>query len=124
MCIFAPRSSAFLQADNAAMTCKDARMGDADQEQARRLIRAALRETGLLPTQLARLAGVSHTTLTRFLNNPDVTHVTSTRTLNKIMAAVTRLRLAKAAASEPLPLPPPRPKPRTPTAPASKRGLR
>lgn len=58
------------------------------QEAARRFVNDLLRATGWTPSRMAKTARVSHTTLTRFLNNEDVTHTLSDRTLGKIRAAV------------------------------------
>lgn len=90
-----PRISAILhpgQEHNCTMTekvnlCKHARM-DAQQEAARRLIHELCRITGLTPTRLAMKAGVRHTTLTRFLNDDNVTHTLSARTIAKLRDAV------------------------------------
>jgi hypothetical protein len=60
---------------------------DLQQEMARRFVNELLRATGWAPSRMARAAHISHTTLTRFLNNEDVTHTLSDRTLGKIRAA-------------------------------------
>ena len=125
MCIIAPQSSAFLQADATERLCKDAHMPDPDLEAARRVIFAIMQETGLDATQLARRAGLAHTTLTRPLYDPTWKHVPSTRTMNKVMNVAARLRLMT-----PPPAPPPRPKRarkkvnQTLALKASKKGLR
>lgn len=59
---------------------------DYPQETARALVSQMLEATGLEPTQLARRAGVTPSTLTRFLNKP-VKHTLSVRTLMKLSAA-------------------------------------
>lgn len=69
--------------------CKYAHM-DEVQEATRRFIRELLRATGWTASRLAIEAGVSHTTLTRFLNSEDATHTLSNRTLAKIRAAVAK----------------------------------
>ena len=61
---------------------------DLQQETARRFVNELLRATGWSPSRMARVAHISHTTLTRFLNNEDVTHTLSDRTLGKIRVAV------------------------------------
>lgn len=63
---------------------------DMQQEAARRFVNELLRATGWSPSYMARQARVSHTTLTRFLNNSDVTFTLSDRTLGKIRSAVTQ----------------------------------
>lgn len=63
---------------------------DADQDAARRLVKEILRKTGWTASRLAREAAISHTTISRFLNNENVTHTLSTRTLSKIRAAASR----------------------------------
>ncbi len=50
-------------------------------------LNAILGETGLTPAALAERAGVSPTTLTRFLNNPDHAHALSGRTVARIVEA-------------------------------------
>lgn len=111
-CNFAPSSSAFLHVDALYRACKNAAMGDADQEHARRLIAAIQTETGYTLTRLARIAGLAHTTLTRFMNS-DVTWLPSQRTMNKIMNAVARLRMIYPVSLPPEPTRPTgRPKPK------------
>lgn len=61
---------------------------DLQQETARRFVNELLRATGWTPSRMAKAAHISHTTLTRFLNNEDVTHTLSDRTLGKIRSAV------------------------------------
>lgn len=63
---------------------------DADQAAARRFVTEILRITGWTPNRLAKEAGVSHTTISRFLNSEDVTHTLSTRTLSKIRVAASQ----------------------------------
>jgi transcriptional regulator with XRE-family HTH domain len=53
---------------------------------ARQMVLRVAKATGLTPTALARKAGITPSTLTRFLNGRDVTHALSTRTLAKVMA--------------------------------------
>lgn len=89
MCNNARSSSAFLQTDRVRGECKDARM-DFEQDATRRYLREILRITGWTPSQLASRAGVRHSTLTRFLNNEDVTHTLSARTLGKVRDAAAR----------------------------------
>ena len=69
--------------------CKSALM-DADQEAARRFVKEILRITGWTSNRLAKESALSHTTISRFLNNEDVTHTLSTRTLSKIRAAASQ----------------------------------
>lgn len=59
---------------------------DPDQAAARRFVTEILRITGWTATELARRAGVSPSTLTRFLGC-DVTHTLSARTISKIKRA-------------------------------------
>lgn len=58
---------------------------DAQQEAQRGWIRAALNELGMDLTAFARAAGLTPSTLTRFMNS-DVGHVLSTRTWAKLVA--------------------------------------
>lgn len=58
-----------------------------EQEAQRRWLRAVLAQTGWLPTQLARKAGVTPSTINRFLNDEKVTHSLSLPTLKKISEA-------------------------------------
>jgi DNA-binding Xre family transcriptional regulator len=60
---------------------------DDDQEAARRFVKEILRITGWNSNQLAKEAGIYHTTISRFLNNQGVTHTLSSRTLSKIRNA-------------------------------------
>lgn len=53
-------------------------------------LRKVLSETGLSPSELAKLAKVSSTTLTRPLNNPDHPHAIGGRTIAKVARAVGR----------------------------------
>lgn len=66
--------------------CKVAHM-DASQDATRRFVSEILRATGWTPTRLATEAAVAHTTISRFLNNQEVGHTLSTRTLDKIRQA-------------------------------------
>jgi len=63
---------------------------DEDQEAARRFLREILRATGWPPSRLAKLAGMSHSTLTRFLNG-SVSHTLSARTISKIRGAAAQV---------------------------------
>lgn len=54
---------------------------------ARDYIQSVLDQLEITPTELARRAKLASTTLTRFLNDPDVKHALSTRTLVKISQA-------------------------------------
>jgi DNA-binding Xre family transcriptional regulator len=74
---------------HAECLCKSALM-DADQDAARRFVKEILRITGWTANRLAKEAAISHTTISRFLNNEDVTHTLSTRTLSKIRAAASQ----------------------------------
>lgn len=58
-----------------------------------------MKETGLKPSQLARLAALAPSSITRFLNNPDVTTIPTTRTLEKLEIAIARWREAREGAS-------------------------
>jgi transcriptional regulator with XRE-family HTH domain len=60
---------------------------DDDQEAARRFVKDILRITGWSSNRLAKEAQISHTTISRFLNNQDVTHTLSARTLSKVRNA-------------------------------------
>ena len=61
-------------------------MGDKLQEAARRYIAAVSAATGWNYTTIARRAGLASTTVTRFMNEPDVRHMLSARSLAKIAA--------------------------------------
>lgn len=65
--------------------CKFAAM-DPQQIAQRELVRTMLARTGLTPTELARKAGLTPSTLTRFLNG-QVKHALSARTLDALSAA-------------------------------------
>lgn len=60
---------------------------DPDQAAARRYVSEILRVTGWSATALARKAHLSPSTLTRFLNDDDVTHTLSARTIRRIKMA-------------------------------------
>ncbi len=62
-------------------------MTDLHRDAAIAYVDALLRETGLDLTNLARRAGVSSTTLTRFHNDPNYTNSLSARTLKKLSDA-------------------------------------
>ena len=75
----------------------DGRSGDpaeetarSDREHLRADLRRLMTETGLRPTALARRAGLSPSTLTKFLNASGPGHVLSTRTLSRIARATGR----------------------------------
>jgi hypothetical protein len=94
--------------------CKDARM-DETQEATRRFVGAILRATGWTPYRLAKETdGLSHTTISRFLNS-DVTHTLSSRTLDKIRGAALKVLTTNAIDNLWLqsqrPPPPQRPRP-------------
>src|SRR5690348_9495009 len=80
-------------------------MADLHRDAAIAYVDALVRETGLDLTNLARRAGVSSTTLTRFHNDPRYTNSLSARTLKKL-SDVTGVplppNLGGAAASGPL----------------------
>ncbi len=61
-------------------------MADKLQEAARRFIAAVSAATGWNYTTIARRAGLASTTVTRFMNEPDVRHMLSARSLAKIAA--------------------------------------
>jgi transcriptional regulator with XRE-family HTH domain len=63
---------------------------DADQEAARRFVKDILEMTGWTANRLAKDAGISHTTISRFLHSEDVTHTLSSRTISKIRASASR----------------------------------
>ena len=98
MCINALGSIAFLQAASPAGMCKHARM-DLDQQEARAILDKMICLTGLSLTQLARQAGVMPSTLTRFVNNPNVKHTLSFRTLKRL-AVATGLQITVESPSE------------------------
>jgi len=83
--------SAFLQTDTVKAACKVARMQD-HRQKIRKRIEAVLAETGFDATRLAKEAGISHTTLTRFLYNPDYPSTPTSTTLAKIEAVMARFR--------------------------------
>ncbi|ONG52211.1 hypothetical protein BKE38_14910 [Pseudoroseomonas deserti] len=58
---------------------------DEQQQAAKALLERMLRTTGLTPSELARAAKLTPSTLTRFLNSP-VRHTLSARTLTKLSA--------------------------------------
>jgi transcriptional regulator with XRE-family HTH domain len=60
---------------------------DPQQKKVREIVELMLETTGWSPTELAREAGVSSSTLTRFLHDPRAKHTLSTRTLGKLSAA-------------------------------------
>jgi len=62
-------------------------MADKLQDAARRYIDAVAAATGWNYTAIARRAGLASTTVTRFMNEPDVRHVLSARSIAKIAAA-------------------------------------
>lgn len=62
-------------------------MADLHRDAAIAYVAALVRETGLDLTNLARRAGVSSTTLTRFHNDPGYTNSLSARTLKKLSDA-------------------------------------
>jgi phage repressor protein C with HTH and peptisase S24 domain len=62
-------------------------MADLHRDAAIAYVNALVRETGLDLTNLARRAGVSSTTLTRFHNDPNYTNSLSARTLKKLSDA-------------------------------------
>ena len=66
--------------------------GSAERDALRADLRRLVMETGLPPTELARRAGLSPSTLNRFLNDTSARHVLSTRTLSRL-AQVTGRRL-------------------------------
>ncbi len=76
-----------MQRASAFLMCEDARMSDA-RARTRLLIESYLAETGLDPSTLARVAGLSPSTITRFLNSPDFSSIPSTRTMEKLERAV------------------------------------
>lgn len=75
-----------MQNDPACLRCKDAPM-DPQQEAIRRFINELLRATGWAASRMATEAHVSHTTLTRFLNDDAWPYTPSSRTLDKIREA-------------------------------------
>lgn len=89
VCSFAHESRALLQTAPGTNVCNDAQMDDLEAEQriARAIWDEALRVTGLLPSQLARKAGLSHSTSTRFLKDPGKI-VSSGKTLIKVARAI------------------------------------
>lgn len=76
---------AILHTDEGLHICNFAQMIE-QQKAVRELVQRMLAETGLSLTELARRAGVSSTTLTRFMNK-DVKHTLSVSTLGKLSVA-------------------------------------
>lgn len=67
--------------------CKDAHMRyDDDQAAVRRFFLEIIRATGWSASKLAKIAGVSHTTITRFVKG-EVSWTPSTRTISKVRDA-------------------------------------
>jgi hypothetical protein len=60
---------------------------DTTKKAARELVERMMRETGLDATGLARKAGLAASTLTRFMNNDDISHTLSARTLARLQEA-------------------------------------
>lgn len=56
------------------------------QEDARRLLEEMVKVTGLTLSQIARKAGLVPSTLTRFVNNPNVKHTLSLKSAQKAAA--------------------------------------
>lgn len=77
-------SMAFLPTASARSMCKHAHM-DEYQSAAKALVDKMLAKTGLTLSELARGAGLTETTLTRFYNKP-VKHSLSAKTLAKLSA--------------------------------------
>lgn len=106
MCNNALASNAILQHARPTALCNFARMDDQISE-VRRYIADLTTKTGLSYSALANLAGVSATTVTRFMNNKSVAHVLSTATLSKLRSAAARHlaeRQAPVKSSEPGPV--------------------
>lgn len=83
MCDNALGSSANLPTDIDAEMCIPDRMPNV-RIITRRRLEKLLETTSLDATRLARLAGMAHTTITRFLNNSNYKSIPSTRTLAKL----------------------------------------
>jgi transcriptional regulator with XRE-family HTH domain len=66
---------------------EDRRSHDPQQKRVRELVELMLEATGMSPTELAREAGLSASTLTRFLHDREAKHVLSTRSLSKLSLA-------------------------------------
>lgn len=75
-----------MQSDVARSLCKIAHM-DSTIEAQRELLRLMMRETDLDLTGLARKAGLAPSTLTRFMNNDEIGHALSARTLARLNGA-------------------------------------
>lgn len=60
---------------------------DREREEQRELVRRMAAYANLSLTALADAAGVASTTVTRFVNNPDVGHMLSSRTIAKLLHA-------------------------------------
>lgn len=74
------------------MTCENARMEpnvDPIVAVTRQYISQILRLTGWSLSDLARRSKIAHSTLTRFMNGPNVTWALSSRSLAKIRTAAT-----------------------------------
>jgi phage repressor protein C with HTH and peptisase S24 domain/lambda repressor-like predicted transcriptional regulator len=61
-------------------------VGDELQQAARNYVDAVVKATGWNYTAIARRAGLASTTLTRFMNEPDIRHMLSARSIAKIAA--------------------------------------
>jgi lambda repressor-like predicted transcriptional regulator len=86
MCIIALHQVHSCTATKPLAAWQNSRMDD-EQKAARALVQAMLDKTGLKPTQLARKAKLSPTTVTRFLAKDDIKHSLSARSLNRLAAA-------------------------------------
>lgn len=62
-------------------------MQDRSQQMAREYLLEVLRQTGLTPTELARRCKLAPSTFNRFLNDKQVKHTLSSRTLQKVQDA-------------------------------------
>lgn len=95
ICKNANDASAFLQPDAVRQACIFARMED-ERERVAAIFRQCVAESGLTPSALARSAGLSPSTITRFLAGK-VGSIPSTRTVAKVVKAA---RAAGAAAHD------------------------
>lgn len=85
-CISAHHARVILQTASAPPVCNFAHMVD-EREKVQQMLAEALEKTGLDPTNLARLIGVSPSTLTR-VRNKDPKHTLGGRTLLKLAAVI------------------------------------
>jgi SOS-response transcriptional repressor LexA len=99
MCNNAASSNAILHNARHSVMCNFAAM-DEQIAEVRRYVDDLTSKTGLSYSALADLAGVSPTTVTRFMNKKAVAHVLSTATLGKLRSAAARHLAGQTAPTE------------------------